>query len=99
MPAYVIVDIEVHDPVAYEKYKAAAHATVTAHGGRYLVRGGRVETLEGSWTPRRFVVLEFPSFERAKAWWSSPEYAAAKAIRHASAASEMIVADGVPVQA
>ncbi len=99
MPAYVIVDIEVHDPVAYEKYKAAAQATVGAYGGRYLVRGGRVETLEGSWTPRRFVVLEFPSFERARAWWSSPEYAAAKAIRHASAATEMIVADGVPVQA
>lgn len=96
MPAYVIVDIEVRDPVTYEQYKAAASATLAPYGGRYLVRGGRVETLEGNWTPRRFVVLEFPSFERAKAWWSSSEYAAAKAIRHASAASEMIVAEGLP---
>jgi len=96
MPGYVIVNIEVRDPVAYEKYKAEAGSTVAAYGGRYLVRGGRTETLEGGWTPRRFVVLEFPSYDQAKAWWSSPEYAAAKAIRQACAATEMIVADGVP---
>jgi len=96
MPAYVIVDIEVRDPVHYEQYKAAASATLAAYGGRYLVRGGRVETLEGTWTPRRFVVLEFPSFEQARAWWSSTEYAGAKAIRHASATTEMIVAEGLP---
>jgi uncharacterized protein (DUF1330 family) len=96
MPAYVIVNIDVHDRVEYEKYKAAAGSTVTAFGGRYLVRGGRADTLEGTWTPRRLVILEFPDFERAKAWWSSPEYSAAKAIRQRCAATEMIVAEGVP---
>ena len=94
MSAYVIVDIEVIDPVRYEEYKKLAAPTVTAYGGRYLVRGGATETLEGDWVPKRFVVLEFETVEQAKAWWSSPEYAPAKALRQQTANTQMIVAEG-----
>jgi uncharacterized protein (DUF1330 family) len=94
MSAYVIVDIEVIDPVRYEEYKKLAAPTVTAYGGRYVVRGGATETLEGDWVPKRFVVLEFESVEQAKAWWSSPEYAPAKALRQKTANTQMVVAEG-----
>jgi len=95
MPAYVIVDIEVTDPVRYEEYKRLAAPTVAAYGGRYVARGGKVETLEGDWRPNRFVILEFPSVERAKEWWNSEAYRTAKALRHATARSQMIVVAGV----
>ena len=94
MSAYVIVDIEVIDPGRYEEYKKLAAPTVTAYGGRYVVRGGATETLEGDWVPKRFVVLEFETVEQAKAWWSSPEYAPAKALRQQTANTQMIVAEG-----
>jgi len=93
--AYIVVQIDVHDPATYEEYKAAAQNTLAAFGGRYLVRGAPVECLEGTWTPRRFVVLEFPSKEQARAWWASAAYGPARAIRHASATSEMILVEGV----
>ena len=95
MPAYVLVQIDVRDAAAYERYKALAGPTVAAHGGRYLVRGGPTEILEGSWQPRRLVILEFADAARAKAWWSSPEYTEAKHIRHGCAGTEMLLADGV----
>lgn len=95
MSALVIVDIEVLDPVRYEDYKKAASASIAAHAGSYLVRGGVVEVLDGNWTPRRLVVLEFPSVEAAKGWRSSPEYAEAKAIRESCARSNMIVVEGI----
>jgi uncharacterized protein (DUF1330 family) len=91
MAAYVIVDIEVHDPVEYEEYKKLAAPTVTAYGGRYLVRGGPVELLEGSWQPKRLVVLEFETAAQAKAWWSSQEYSVAKEIRHRTATTDMLL--------
>ena len=94
MSAYVIVDIEVIDPVRYEEYKELAAPTVAAYGGRYVVRGGATETLEGDWVPKRLVVLEFESVEQAKAWWSSPEYAPAKALRQETAHTQMVVAAG-----
>ncbi len=94
MSALVIVDIEVTDPDRYEDYKRLASASIAAHGGRYLVRGGRSEVLDGSWTPRRLVVLEFDSFEKAKAWRESPEYAEAKKVREGCARSNMIVVEG-----
>ncbi len=96
MPAFVVVDIEVHDPADYEGYKTIAAPAVAQYGGKYLVRGGQVEILEGDWMPKRFVILEFPSVERAKAWWSSTEYAQAKKIRHRSAHTNMIVVEGRP---
>ena len=95
MPALIIVDIEVTDPVRYEEYKRLASASITAHGGRYLVRGGASEVLDGDWTPRRLVVLEFDSVEKAKAWRHSPEYAEAKKVRQHCARSNMIVVEGV----
>lgn len=95
MPAYVIVNIEVTDPVPYERYKTMAHASVTAFGGRYIARGGPAERLEGAWEPKRVVVLEFPDAARAKAWWLSEEYRAAKELRQACAKSEMILVTGV----
>ena len=95
MPAYVVVNIDVKDPVTYEEYKKQAPPSIAAYGGRYIVRGGVLETMEGAWTPRRLVILEFPTMERAKAWVNCPEYRQARALRHASASSEMIVVQGV----
>jgi uncharacterized protein (DUF1330 family) len=94
MSALIIVDIEVTDPVRYEDYKRLASAAISAHGGRYLVRGGKSEVLDGDWTPRRLVVLEFDTFEHAKAWRSSPEYAAAKRVREECARANMVVVEG-----
>ena len=96
MPAYVVVQIAVQDPATYERYKAAAPASITGYGGRYVVRGGLSEVLEGAWQPERLVVLEFPTAAQARAWWHSAEYAPAKALRHASAETEMLLIEGVP---
>jgi uncharacterized protein (DUF1330 family) len=94
MPAYIVTQIEVEDPVRYEDYKPMVPPSLVPYGGRFIVRGGQVETLEGEWAPKRFVMVEFPSVEQAKAWWASPEYAEAKALRHSAAKSEMIVVEG-----
>ena len=94
MPAYVLVEIEVTDPATYERYKQLAESSVAAYGGRYVVRGGAVEVLEGDRTPARLVLLEFPSVERARQWWASPEYAAARPVRNASATAQMFLLPG-----
>ncbi|HEV2802882.1 MAG TPA: DUF1330 domain-containing protein [Pyrinomonadaceae bacterium] len=95
MAAYIVVEVEVQDKDRYETYKQMVPPSLAAYGGRFLVRGGEVETLEGDWSPKRLVIAEFPSVERAKAWWSSQEYAEAKALRQATARSRMIVIAGV----
>jgi uncharacterized protein (DUF1330 family) len=95
MAAYVIVDIEVRDPEMYEQYKKLAADTVVKHGGRYIVRGGRAERLEGDWRPNRIVVLEFPTYERAKEWWASSAYRDAATVRQACAAARMLVVEGM----
>jgi uncharacterized protein (DUF1330 family) len=95
MSAYVIVDIDIHDPAGYEQYRKVAAATVTAYGGRYIARGGATEVLEGAWKPGRLVILEFESVERARAWLDSPEYAPIKRLRHRTATSNMVVVEGV----
>lgn len=95
MSAYVVVDIEVLDPEQYETYKRLAPPSIAQYGGRYVARGGQVETLEGTWSPKRLVILEFPSLEQAKSWWGSVEYAEAKALRQAAARSQMIVVEGL----
>jgi uncharacterized protein (DUF1330 family) len=95
MAAYVIVDIEVTDPVGYEEYKKHAAATVHQHGGKYIVRGGAAEVLEGSWQPNRIVILQFDSMERAKKWLNCEEYREPRAMRHRTAKSNMILVDGV----
>lgn len=95
MSAYVLVDIDIHDPVEYEEYRRLATPTVARYGGRYIVRGGATEVLEGARTPHRVVVLEFPTGDDARRWWHSPEYAPAKAIRQRVATTEMILVEGV----
>ena len=95
MAAYIVVEIEVEDPVRYEDYKKMVPPSLNAYGGRFLVRGGEVENLEGDWSPKRFVMVEFPSVKQAKAWWDSPAYAEAKALRQATAKTQMIVVEGV----
>ena len=96
MTAYVVVDIEVRDPETYERYKQLAPPSIAAYGGRYLTRGGETAVLEGTWTPKRFVIVEFPSIDRVRAWWSSSEYAEAKRLRQASARTNMVVTEGLP---
>ena len=94
MPAYVIVDVSISNHEEYEEYKKLTPAAIAAYDGRFVVRGGRTETLEGNWNPERIVVLEFPTFERAKEWWASEIYSTPKAIRQRSAKTKMIVTEG-----
>lgn len=94
MPAYVIVNVDVRDPVRYEEYKKMVPPTLTPYGGRFLVRGGAVQPREGTWRPKRFVILEFPSVERANAWYDSPEYAPAKALRQATSTADLMIVEG-----
>ena len=94
MPAYVVVDIAVHDAKTYERYKELAQSSLALYGGRYVARGGTTTILEGSWSPKRLVILEFPDALRARAWWDSPEYAPAKAIRQKCARTERLIVEG-----
>lgn len=94
MKAYVIVDITITDPTRYEDYKKLTPGSLVPFDGKFIVRGGSAETLEGQWAPGRVVVLEFPSMEKAKAWWSSAGYAPAKAIRQSASQAKMIVVEG-----
>jgi uncharacterized protein (DUF1330 family) len=97
MTAYIVVDIHITDPAVYERYRRAAALSLEPYGGRYLVRGGATEVLEGSWMPGRVVILAFPTPAQARAWWSSSEYAPIKAIRHQSADSSMLLVEGVDI--
>jgi uncharacterized protein (DUF1330 family) len=94
MSAYVVVDITIRDRKSYERYKELAAPTVSAYGGRYLVRGGATESLEGDWHPPRLVILEFPDAEAGRAWWNSPEYEPAKALRQSCADTVMLLVQG-----
>ena len=94
MNAYVIVEVTIHNQEQYEEYKKLTPASITAYGGKFVVRGAKTESLEGDWNPERIVVLEFPSIERAKEWYHSQEYAPAKKIRHTNATSKMILVEG-----
>ena len=94
MPAYVIADIDVQDAEKFEEYKKLAAPSSVPFGAKYLVRGGKVEGLEGAWLPKRFVVIEFPSVEKAKEWLDSQNYAGPKAIRQSCAKSNFIVVEG-----
>ncbi len=95
MPAYIVAEVEVLDPQRYEQYKKMVPASLAEYGGRFLGRGGNVETLEGDWSPKRLVILEFPSVEKARSWWNSEAYEEAKALRQATARTRMILAEGV----
>ena len=95
MPAYVIADVEVTNPELFEEYRKLVPATVEAFGGKYIVRGGDSEVVEGDWTPSRTVIIEFESFEQAKAWHSSEMYAGPKQMRIDSTNSSVIIVDGL----
>jgi uncharacterized protein (DUF1330 family) len=95
MSAYVIVEIDIFDPAGYEEYKNLAGATVEKYGGKYIVRGGKTEVLEGDWQPKRIVVLEFESIGRAREWLNCEEYRAPRKMRHRTAKTNMIVVEGV----
>jgi uncharacterized protein (DUF1330 family) len=95
MPAYVIANIEVTDPTRYDDYKTAAAAAIAQHGGRYIVRGGAAEVIEGGFPGSRFVVLEFADMAAAKAFARSAEYTAAKAHRANAATMNMAIVEGL----
>ncbi len=94
MSAYVIVEVSITDQKEYEEYKKLTPAAIAAYDGKFIVRGGKSETLEGNWQPERIVVLEFPTVERAKEWWNSDIYSKAKVIRQRAAKTKMIVVQG-----
>jgi uncharacterized protein (DUF1330 family) len=95
MPAYVIAEVTVTDPKTMEEYRKQVPATVARYGGRFLVRGGAHETLEGDWKPNRLVILEFPSMEQARLWYDSEEYREPKALRIKSGRTNLVMVDGV----
>jgi uncharacterized protein (DUF1330 family) len=95
MAAYLVAELEVTDPAVFEDYRKRVPASIAAHGGRYLVRGGALESLEGGWNPKRMVILEFPSLARAKAWYDSPEYQELLKLRQRSSNSKVVMVEGV----
>jgi uncharacterized protein (DUF1330 family) len=99
MAAYVIVNVNVADPVRYEDYKRMVPPSLAAYGGRFAVRGGNVDVREGTWRPTRLVILEFPNAEQARAWYESPEYAEAKKLRHATSTADLVIVEGLEGQA
>jgi uncharacterized protein (DUF1330 family) len=95
MPAYVIADIEVHDAETYSRYAALVPGTLEPYGGRFLVRGGDHQVLEGGWLPRRVVVLEFPSVDHARQWYTSEAYVEAMAIRASASDGNLVLVEGM----
>jgi uncharacterized protein (DUF1330 family) len=93
--AYIVSDITITDPARYEEYKRLSTLAIQAHGAEICVRGGPIQVLEGDWSPRRVVVLKFPSVERARAFYDSPEYTQARTMRQGAAVMRMIVVEGV----
>ena len=95
MPGYIIANVEIHDEAVYAEYRKQVPATIEAYGGRFVVRGGPVERLEGDWEPNRIVVLEFPSVERARAWYESDAYRGAKVLRQRTSKGSLLLVEGV----
>ena len=94
MAAYLIAELDVQDAAQFEEYRKLVPATIAKYGGRYVVRGGATETLEGGWTPKRIVVLEFPTMEQARRWYHSSDYAPALALRLKAAKTKAILVEG-----
>ncbi len=95
MPAYLFANVDVTDPQGYEKYRQRVSATIEAYGGRYVVRGGAAEVLEGEWVPKRMVILEFPDMAQLKAWYRSPEYKPLIELRQRTTNSMLVAVEGV----
>jgi len=94
MTAYVIADIDVQDAETYRDYVALVPGTLEPFGGRFLVRGGAHSTLEGSWQPKRLIIVEFPSAEHARRWYESDAYVAAIEIRQSSSSGSLVLVEG-----
>ena len=95
MSAYVIAEIDITDPAAYEGYRKQVPAVIARYGGKYIVRGGKVESLEGGWSPKRIAVVEFPSMEQALKFYRSPEYAPLIKIRQKASRGKLVIVEGV----
>jgi len=95
MPAYMIVNLEVHDAAAFDDYKARVPALIEKHGGECLSRGGKVEIFEGKWQPNRLVVFRFPNLESIRAFNDDPEYLPLKKLRQSSAYTELVSVEGI----
>ena len=95
MPGYIIAELEITDPAGFEEYRKQVSATIQKYGGRYVVRGGATQTLEGDWQPGRLVVTEFSSVEQARRWYDSDEYRGPKALRIKTTRSRVVLAEGV----
>jgi uncharacterized protein (DUF1330 family) len=95
VPAYIIVETDIHDAEQYELYKQASPAAVEAGGGRFIARGGEVAILEGDWQPKRLVLLEFPDLDAAKRFYESPEYQDARRLREGVARLNMVAVEGL----
>jgi uncharacterized protein (DUF1330 family) len=94
MSAYVIAEIEVTDPAAYEDYRRQVPAVVEKYQGKFIVRGGRIESMEGGWSPKRMVVVEFPSIDQALKWYRSADYAPLIALRQKASKGKLIIVEG-----
>jgi uncharacterized protein (DUF1330 family) len=94
MKAYMIFEIEVTDAATFEEYRQKAAAVIEKHGGKYIVRGGKTEALEGGWNPKRVVVLEFPSLAQAQQWYGSADYAPLIALRQKGSRAKAILVEG-----
>jgi uncharacterized protein (DUF1330 family) len=95
MTAYLVADIQVTDAAGYEEYRRIVGESIAAFGGRFLTRGGTTEVVEGSWRPKRLVIVEFPTMEQLRAWYASPAYAPALALRKRCAVSNLAMAEGI----
>jgi uncharacterized protein (DUF1330 family) len=95
MSAYVIANIDIRDPARYADYVKLTPTTVASFGGRFIARGGKSECLEGDTAANRVVILEFDTYELAKAWYDSEGYRAARAVRQSASAGSLILVDGI----
>jgi uncharacterized protein (DUF1330 family) len=95
MSAYVIAEIEVTDPAAYEDYRKQVPGVVEKYKGKFIVRGGRIESMEGGWAPKRMVVVEFPSMEQALKWYRSADYAPLIKLRQKASRGWLVIVEGI----
>ena len=94
MSAYLIADVEIHDPDVYAEYRRQVLPLIQKHGGRFVVRGGAHEVLEGEWKPQRLVIIEFPDMAALKGWYRSPEYAKLIELRQGASRGSIVAVEG-----
>ena len=95
MAGYALIDVEITDQTVFAEFRERAPAVVEAHGGRFLVRGGATEVVQGDWTPHRVVIVEFDSVERAKSWWNSPDHTELRAMLDRCSKTTVTIVEGV----